>query len=101
MTVTIKNKEYELYYTFNSFKHMDEFDLSVLESLETKPFMLINMAETLLHGALNTDRKNRVPIGVTSELLETYVEDGQSLSELVQLLMAELEESSFFKSLQK
>lgn len=102
MIISIKNKEIELKFTFNSFKYMKDFDVSQMALLETKPFMVVDIAESLLLGAVNNDIKQQFSIIDVQKFLEKYVEvDGESLPDLVEELMVKLQESNFFKSLQK
>ena len=100
MNIKIKNKEYELKFTFNSFKYMEDFDLLALEDIESKPFKLIPVLETLLHGALNHNPKKVISVEFVDEFLDEFMEDG-SVTELLNELMELLQESRFFKSLQK
>lgn len=100
MFVKFKNQEVELKFSFNSFKHMEDFDLSALAEIESKPFKLIPMVETLLLGALNHNAKVKYTPLMVQEFLEEFVEEG-SISDLMEELMKLLEDSSFFKSLQK
>lgn len=100
MLINIKNKEVELKFTFNSFKYMGDFDLSALGEMEVKPFKIIPLAETLLLGAVNNNPKLRFSEFDVAEFLEEYV-NGNSLPELLEELITLLQESNFFKSLQK
>ena len=98
--IKIKNKEVELKFTFNSFKFMENFDIKAVEEIESKPFKIIPMLEVLLLGALNNNPKVKVSIVDVQEFIEGYIEDG-SITELMEELMTLLQDSSFFKSLQK
>lgn len=99
MQININEKQYEAKFTFNSFKHMRDFDLTALDMVETRPFVLIDVAGQLLLGALNFDKKNSYSEGDVEYILEEYIENG-SIVELVEQLVNELQESGFFKSLQ-
>lgn len=101
MFVKIKDVDYEVKYTFNSFKFMKDFDISELGELEHKPFAVIDVVGKLLYGALNHDKRNVYLPATADDLLEAYSEEGNSIPELLELLMAELEESDFFKNLRK
>ena len=41
MTIKIADVDYEVKFTFNSFKLIEDFDLSELNTLETKPFKIL------------------------------------------------------------
>lgn len=101
-TIKIKNKEYELKYTFNSFKFMQDFDVSAMEEVEKKPFKIIPVLEMLLLGAVNHNAKQVVKEQDIQDYLEEYIasEDGD-ITALLETLMQLLQESSFFKSLQR
>ncbi len=100
MVVKLGNREVELKYTFNSFKYMQEFSPTVLEEVEDKPFKIIPFLEILVMGAVNHNKKNRFTEDEVDEFLEEYFNDGD-ISELIETLMAELENSGFFKKLQQ
>jgi hypothetical protein len=104
MKISIKNKEVELKFTFNSFKYMQDFDITMTQDLETKPFRVLPLLETLLLGAVNSNPKVRFTVEDVQKFLEEYIENSDeenSLSGLIENLMELLEASSFFKSLQK
>ena len=100
MIIKIKNTDCELGFTFNSFKYMGDFDLSALADMESKPFKVIPLIETLLLGAVNNNPKVKFSILDVQRFIEAYIEDG-SLQDLLAELMKLLQESRFFKSLQK
>jgi hypothetical protein len=100
MIITIKGKECELGFTFNSFKYMENFDVKAMDDIENKPFMVIGVLETLLMGAVNTSPKVKYSMNDVSAFIEEYIEE-ESITELLSDLMELLQESSFFKSLQK
>lgn len=100
MIVKIKNINHELKFTFNSFKYMKDFNVKDLTTLESQPFKIISVTEELLIGALNNNPKVRVYEEDIEEYLEQTLEDG-TLMELLETLIQLLEESSFFKALQK
>jgi hypothetical protein len=102
MKFNIKGKERELKFTYNSFKHMEDLDFERLEEAERKPFIIAGFCSTLLFGALNHNPKARViSQEEVDEELEVFVENGGSVSDLFQSLFDLLQESNFFKSLQK
>lgn len=100
MILNFKGKEKEVSFTFNSCKYMADFDMSEINDIETKPFKIISVVEKLLLGVLNCDRKEKVSYSAVSDFLESYMEDGDVV-ELLTELLEELGNSSFFKSLQK
>lgn len=102
MNIVLKGKERELKFTFNSFLYMEEFDIGVLQELETKPFKIIQVTRQLLLGATNWNPKERVSPAEVSEFVQELIdsEDGD-ISELLTSLIEELEKSNFFKQLQK
>lgn len=100
MLVKIKNKEVELKYSFNSFRFMEDFDISKFDELESKPFKIIPLATMMLMGALNHNPKTIYSLRDVTEFLEEYVIEN-SISDLLEELMKLLEDSNFFKSLQK
>lgn len=100
MVINIKGKEVELKYTFNSFKYMRGFDMGAINDMENKPFEIIPMLEVLLLGALNSNRKNKYTESDVEEFIEDYIVEG-SLSGLIAELMELLQDSNFFKSLQR
>jgi hypothetical protein len=100
MNITIKKKEVDLKFTFNSFKYMGEFSLDALQHLESKPFKMIPVVEMLLLGAINNNPKVKFKEEDVSEFLEEYIVN-ESIADLLEKLMDLLQESNFFKSLQK
>lgn len=100
MEITINDKSYKLEFTFNSFKYMKDFDIGEMQNLESQPFKIIDFCEQLLYGAINNDPKIYVSMEEIDSYLEEYINDG-SLGELIEQLMDLLQESNFFKALQK
>lgn len=100
MILQHNDKEYELKYTYNSFRYMQDLDLGELELIESKPFRIIGFTEELLMGAINSDPKRKVGIAEVSAIVESKMEE-EKLVELMERLIKLLEESSFFKNLQK
>lgn len=100
LVIKIRNEEVELKFTFNSFKYMREFDMGAIQNIENKPFELIPVLETLLLGAVNSSPKVKFSLLDVEAFLEEYIEE-HSVSVLLNDLMELLQESSFFKSLQR
>lgn len=99
MNITINKVKYELKYTFNSFKYMEDFDLQDISELERKPFKMIKVTEDLLTGAIYNNPDVVIEDSDISNYLEEKLNEG-TLFKLLEDLMELLEESSFFKSLQ-
>lgn len=99
MNITVKGKEVQLKFTYNSFRHMGDLDISEIGKLETNPFKLIGVAEILLLGAINNNPKRYFDLETVQNYLEGLMENGELL-DFTQKLMEMLEESSFFKNLQ-
>ena len=99
MKIVFNNENVELKYTFNSFKYMEELDISDMQLLEKKPFKMLPLASMLLLGALNND-----PLVVYVEVdVEAYLETQLKKGDIIDIfekLVKLLEESDFFKSLQ-
>lgn len=101
MNIKIKGKDVELKYTFNSFNYMGEFDLKGIEEMENKPFKIVPMLQILLMGAVNSSVKQKFSLGDVQAFIEKYMDEEESITDLLETLMTLLQESHFFKSLQK
>lgn len=99
MIIKVKEKEYTGKYTFNSFRYLQEFDISEIETIDETPFKILPLASMLLQGALNYDPKRVFTMGQVEKILEDYMEES-NIGDLLTELVEELQESSFFKSLQ-
>lgn len=99
----INGKELLLKYTYNSFRHMDEFSLVDVKNSETNPTMIFKITEILLYGALNNSRKQYYSRDFVMDYLESKVDNGdeEEIFDLAQTLMEMLSETSFFKRLQE
>lgn len=100
MKITVGKKNYELKFTFNSFKYMDDFNLAEVDEIQSKPFKMIKVLNQLMFGAMNHDRKVFYTAEQCEEVVEKYAEEG-SLIELFEKLSGSLTESGFFKNLQQ
>lgn len=100
MILKLTDSELELKFTFNSFKYMEEFDISKLDGIENRPFKIIGVTRELLIGGLNHSPAKLFNEVDADVILEEVIENG-SVGELLELLLDELQESNFFKSLQK
>ena len=99
MNIKIKGKDVELKYTFNSFNNMEDFDINELTEIESKPFKMVRITETLLMGAVNNNPKIKFTHDDVVDFLEEYVIEN-SISKLIEELINLLQDSNFFKSLQ-
>ena len=100
MEIEFGKKKVDLKFTFNSFKYMENFDLRELAEIEVKPFKVIPISQQLLLGASNCDKSVKVSPLEVERYIEKAVEE-EKLTELVEFLVEELKESSFFKLTQK
>lgn len=98
--IKINGKDVELKFTFNSFKYMQDFDAKDFENAESNPFLIAKELEVLVMGAANNSPKFKVKEEDVQEFLEEYVSENDP-ADLLTELMEKLQESSFFKSLQK
>ncbi len=101
MNINIKGKEHEIKFSFNSFKYMEDLNLNELQTIDETPFRLATIVETLLLGGLNSNPKKPVTLSDIDEFLEDYINTDGSLVDLIEGIMTILQESSFFKSLQR
>ena len=100
MKFKIKGKDVELKYTFNSFRYMEDLEVKELEEMETKPFKVPRITQTLLIGAVNHSPNKKFSEKDVYEALEKYVEK-DSVATLLEELSKLLEKSAFFKNLQE
>lgn len=100
MMIKIKDKDVELKFVYNSFKYMENLDLGKLDQVENKPFMLIDVTEQLLYGAVNNNPDVHISLSDVQEYVEAVMNEG-SFGALYSDLLKLLEDSSFFKSLQQ
>lgn len=101
MDIEINGIIHNAQFTFNSFKYMENFNLADLKTIEDTPFKVVPFLENLLMGALNSNPRTRVALADVDDYLDNLIESGGSLSDLMDELLNLLEESNFFKSLQK
>lgn len=97
--IKINEKDYEVGFTFNSFKHMEDLDISDLAEIDTKPFKVIKITEQLLKGALNHNPK----VVFKEQAIDSIVEECATSGEIalvMGVLLELLQDSDFFKSLQ-
>lgn len=100
MVVNIKGKDVELKYSFNSFKYMRDLDMGAINDIENRPFEVVPMLVVMVLGAVNNDRKVKFTEAEVEEFIEEFIKEG-SISEFIAELMELLQESNFFKSLQR
>lgn len=99
MIINVNEKDYELAFTFNSTKYLSDFDFSVMDELQQKPFKIIGLCEQLLFATLNHNPKKVVSLDVVNQHLEEVTINGE-LIELFENLTKLMTDSDFFKSLQ-
>jgi len=100
MEIVIKGVTYTPKYTFNSFKYMEDLNFADLQNIEKNPFKLIPFLETLVLGAVNSNPNNVVSKEDVEEFLNEYIETSP-INEIIEELINLLQDSNFFKSLQK
>lgn len=100
MNIKINGKNYALDFTFNSFKFIEDFDISALNEIDKKPFKMMSITSDLFYGAINCKRDKLIDRETSDKLLEDYIEKNDII-ELLESLITLLNESHFFKSLQK
>lgn len=100
MKIKIKNKDVELKFVYNSFRYMEDLDVTELETMNQFPFKIPRICEMLLLGASNCDPDNPVTPEEVRWYMEGVLKEG-TLVELVTMLTELLEESDFFKQLQE
>ena len=99
--ITIDGIVHEPKFTFNSFKYMEDFDIDALQTLDKTPFKIIPVVEMLLMGALNNNPRVMVSLADVDDFVDEFISGDGSLTELTEELMNLLQDSNFFKSLQK
>lgn len=99
MEIKVNGKNVPLKFTYNSFRYMEDLDISEIDKIQTNPFKIIKINEILLLGALNHNPKNRYSMDVVVDILENAMNEG-TLVQMSETLMGLLEESSFFQNLQ-
>ena len=87
-------------FTFNSFRYIKDFDVSELGEMDKKPFIMLDATIQLLYGAMNCNPLKPVGYLEAEAYLAEYIKEG-SIAELMEELMEALQESDFFKSLQR
>ena len=98
--ITIKGKEMELGFSYNSTKYLSDFDLTLFEQMESKPFKSLELVSGLLYASMNANKAVKVSLDEVDAVVETAVEEGK-FGELLEELVLKLQESAFFQSLQK
>lgn len=90
-------------YSYNSFQYMDEIDFSILEgkNLLKKPLKIATMLQYLVMGAVNYHPKIKVSEEEVIEYLDNFLSNGGDMNDLLTFLVEMLNETSFFKALQK
>lgn len=100
MKIKHAGKDVEMKYSFNSFRYMEELDPKALQTLDSAPFKIVGIVETLLRGALNHNPNKKFSNDDVVEIIEEVMKESRLL-ELLEFLLDELQKSSFFKNLQE
>lgn len=100
MLIKVGEKEYNLKFSYTSFLYMEDFNIKDLEKIEDNPFRMLGIVRQLMFGALNNNPKEVFKGEDIDIILETLMEEMNIVDLLTQLIKL-LEESSFFKSLQR
>lgn len=99
--VQLDGRELELKFTYGSLQFMQDFEITAIEEVERKPFKMIYVVKGLLLGALNHNPAKEVfSEAQVDRIVEESLETG-TLTDLLAELLERLQDSSFFKSLQK
>jgi hypothetical protein len=98
--ITINGKEMELEFTYNSTKYLSDFDLTLFEQMESKPFKALDAVTGLLYASMNSNKAVKVSLDEVDDVVESAVNEGK-FGELLEELVTKLQESAFFQSLQK
>lgn len=97
--IPVGDKEISIEYTFNSFKFMQDFDVTAMSEVENKPFKVIGILSSLLTGGLNSNPKRLVATDIVDMYTEQIIQSGLAV-DVIEECFTELQESDFFKSLQ-
>ena len=101
MTINFDGKEREVKFSYNSLILLENFKLSVLDSLSDSPFKMLAVIKTLLFAGLNSNPREKVSLSEVDSYLENFVDTEGSCDELLTQLFEELQKSPFFKMIQK
>lgn len=101
LKIKVKDKDYNLKFTFNSFKHMKNVEYPNI-SLDNdkniiKPFAMVEFISDLFYGAMNCYVDKPFTRTECDEILETYIEN-TDFNVFAQELIQELNDSGFFKN---
>jgi hypothetical protein len=98
--ITINGKTMDLEFTYNSTKYLSDFDLTLFDQMEAKPFKSLELVTGLLYASMNSSKHTKVSLDEVDDVIESAVNEGK-FSELLEELVKKLQESAFFQSLQK
>ena len=98
MIIKCEGKEVELKFTYNSFRYMEDFKISDLESVNENVFKIARLTQEMLLGAMNCEPLKKYTVKQVDSLMREYDENGE-LIELFSDLSELLSDSSFFKGL--
>ena len=100
MIIKVGEKEYKLEFSYTSFLYMEDFNIKDLEKVEDNPFRMLTIGRKLMFGALNNNPKEVFSLEDVDVILNSLMEE-INIGDLLTQLMKLLEDSSFFKSLQR
>lgn len=100
MIIKVGEKEVELKFSYNSFLYMDDFNIKDLEKIEDNPFRMLGIVRQLMFGAMNHNPKEFFKVEEVDAIMENLMEE-MNIGDLLTQLIKLLEDSSFFKSLQR
>lgn len=101
MTINFDGKEKEVKFSYNSLILLENFKLSVLDTLADSPFKMLAVIKTLLFAGLNHNPKEKISLAEVDSWLEEFVNAEGTCDELLTQLFEELQKSPFFKMIQK
>lgn len=94
--IKIGKENYKLDFTFNSFKFIEDLDLST--DFSKTPFKFFSTLSDLFYGAINCKRDKYIEREKSDELLEKYIETVDPV-DLFNDLVELISENHFFKKL--
>ena len=100
MKLKVGEQEYTLEFSYNSFRYLKDFNIKDLEKIEDNPFLMLPITKSLLEGSLNYSPSKEFSESEVEKILEDAM-DEMNIGDLLADLVGLLEESRFFKSLQK
>lgn len=97
--INVNNTDYILKFTFNSFKFIDDLELGT--DYSQFPLKTMTLTYKLLYGALNWARDKYYNEDDVDAIFEGYLQEDGDVQLLMKNLISMLNETNFFKALQK